>query len=148
MRQITLEFRGDRIGNEKQVDELNQRVKLKVQPSPIHGVGVFALRDISKGEKLYANCLPAFYDLPYSHFTKLFPHVRELLLERFPRIVEGELFAYPDSLLQSFMNHSDEYNYCNKTDTALIDIPKGTELCENYRDIPGWETAFPWLMVK
>lgn len=145
MREITLEHRGRTLGNEKQVDELNQRVKVKVQPSSIHGVGLFALRDISKGEKLYANCLPAFYDLSYNHFTKLFPEVRQLLLERFPRVVEGELFAYPDSLLQSFMNHDSNPNYNNMTDTALRNIKAGEEIFEDYTSIPGWETAFPWL---
>ena len=134
---VSLEFRGGTLGSEEQADELNNRVKVKVQPSPVRGVGLFALRDISKGQKLYATSLPVFYNLPYSHFSKLFPEVQQFLLERFPRVVEGEIFAYPDSFLQSFMNHNSNPNYDNETDTALRDIKAGEEIFEDYRTIPG-----------
>ena len=36
----------------EQISQLNERVKLKVAPSKIEGVGVHALRDIKKGEKI------------------------------------------------------------------------------------------------
>ena len=132
-------------GNEKQVDELNQRIKVRIAPSPIHGVGVFAIRDILKGEKLHTGQLPIVYSLPYNHFNKLFPEVRDILLERWPRIVVGAKFAYPDLNIQAYMNHSEDANYDNRTDLALRDIKKGEEILEDYRNIDGWQQVFPWL---
>ena len=53
-----------------QVAMLNTLAKIRLAPSDIHGVGVFAMRDIPKGEKLYADNQPEYFDLPYSEFDK------------------------------------------------------------------------------
>lgn len=138
------------LGNERQVDELNQRVLTRIAPSKIHGVGLFALRDLPKGLKLHADALPRVYDLPYSHFSKLFPEVKSLLIERWPSVSvkHGAKFAFPDTRIQAYMNHSDDPNYSNITDTMLKDVKAGEEITENYRNINGWDTVFPWLTEK
>ena len=41
---------------EEQIAELNEEVKCHIAPSPIHGIGVFTLCDVTRGEKLY--CFP------------------------------------------------------------------------------------------
>ena len=74
------------MSNEEQIDRLNEFVKARLAPSKIAGVGVFAIRDISKGQKMWFDVFAQIYPLPYSHFSKLFPEVRELLLERWPGI--------------------------------------------------------------
>ena len=130
----------------RQIDELNSRVKVRVAPSKIHGVGIFALRDISKGEKLYGDHFPVMYNIPYSSFGKLLPEVKEFLLERWPQVINGSLFAYPDTHLQAFCNHSFKNNYDGKADIALKDIPAGVEITEDYRDIQGWAQLYPWLV--
>lgn len=133
---------------ETQIDELNERVKVRVAPSKIHGVGIFALRFIGKGQKLYADNMPVVYDLPYSFFGKLFPEVRQLLLERWPSIVNGNVFAYPTERVQALMNHAptkEQINYDAINDVTIKDIPAGTEIFENYKLIPGWEIAHIWL---
>ena len=133
---------------EQQIKELNSYVLTRIAPSKIHGVGVFALRDIPKGRKLNVGMITKLYTLPHSSFLKLFPEVREMLLERWPQIVNGSRFLYPDTKIQAFMNHSDKPNYDAKEDIALEDIKKGEEITEDYRQIEGYEKVFKWLKVK
>jgi SET domain-containing protein len=127
------------------IDYLNSIVRLRVAPSPVHGVGIFATKDIPKGTKLYADQAPLPYKISKGNLDKLFPDVKDLLLERWPRMVEGEAFAFPDIFFQGYMNHSDDPNYDNKTDTTLKDIQAGEEIFEDYRNIPGWEQVYTFL---
>jgi len=130
-----------------QVDILNQVVCLRIAPSKIHGVGLFAMRDIPKGTKLFLDKFYEIYDLKLEHFDKLLPEVRELILERWPQVISGSKFMYPDARLQAYCNHSDTPNYDPHTDLAMKNIKKGEEVTEDYKQIPGWEIAHPWLMV-
>lgn len=132
----------------EQIFQLNERVKLKVAPSKIEGVGVHALRDIKKGEKLYLDHLSVMYNVHYSDFNKLNKEVREFILERWPQIVNGSIFAYPDCRYSAFLNHSDTPNVDAFKDVALQDIKRGEELMENYKLVPKWEVAYPWLLAK
>jgi len=129
-----------------QIELLHEIVKLKIAPSSIHGVGVFAVRDITKGEKLYADALPHMLDLPYKKFKKLTPEIREILLSHFPRIPQGSHFWYPVNHMSAYFNHSDTPNADAKEDKALTNIKAGEEITENYREIEGWEEAYPWLV--
>ena len=63
---------------EVQIKILNEWCKLRVAPSKIHGVGVFALRDIKKGERLYADIKPEVFNVPYQQFNKLRPEIRDI----------------------------------------------------------------------
>lgn len=130
----------------KQIVELNNYVKTKIAPSKVHGVGVFALRDIPKGQKLYTDMAPRMYNLPYKEFRNLFPEVRKIILGRWPQIVNGSAFVFPDTRIQAFMNHSDTPNYDAVNDVALDDITEDTEITEDYRKIPGWEKIHTWLI--
>lgn len=137
------------MNQQDQIDKLNSRVKYRIGPSPIQGVGIFALRDIPKGTRLHADEFPQPYSVPYSSFGQLFPEVKQLLLERWPQIVNGSRFCYPDTFLQAYMNHGgDESNYDAVNDIATKDIPKDAEILEDYRLIPGYEQVFPWLVDK
>lgn len=138
---------------ERQIYELNATVKCKLAPSKIHGIGVFAIRDIQKGERLYVRPdasqspeLRVWYKVPFGSFGKLFPEVRELILDRWPSVVNGGLFTSPNEQWPVlWMNHSDDPNYESKTDSALRDIRKGEEITEDYRTMDNWEKVFPWL---
>lgn len=134
--------------NQDAIDKLNSECKLRLAPSPIHGIGVFAIRDITKGERLYADNMPVLYRLPYSHFGKLFPEVKDILLERNPLITQGSMFFYPDAQMVAYMNHSDTPNANTQIDTAMRDIKAGEELTEDYRHIAGYAQVFPWLLDK
>jgi SET domain-containing protein len=128
-----------------QIELLHEVVKIKLAPSAIHGVGVFALRDINKGEKLYTDAIPHQLDLPYRKFKHLDPQIREILLGHFPLIVDGSHFMYPVTKMSAYLNHSDTPNYDAKSDKALKKIRAGEEITEDYRQIEGWEQVFPFL---
>ncbi len=129
----------------QQIDLLNRLVKVRVGPSKIHGVGVFAMRDLKKGEKMNLDARFEWLDLPYKHFKKLRKEVAEYLLERWPQIVNGSHFVCPDSRMQAFMNHSDFPNYDAVNDEMLTKVYAGEELTEDYRKIAGSDKVFPWL---
>lgn len=125
---------------------LNEIVKVKLAPSAIHGVGVFAIRDCKKGEKLYTDAVPHVFDVPYSMFNKLRPEIRDILLGNFPLIMDGSHFIYPTTKMSAYLNHSDTPNYDAKEDKCLRNIKEGEEITEDYRLIPNWEKIFKWLV--
>jgi hypothetical protein len=128
------------------IDFLNGAVKLRLGPSPIQGVGVFAIKDIPKGGKLFANAFPRTYIVSQGNLDKLFPEVRQSLVSRWPRLLLGEPFMFPDVNYQGYMNHSEDPNYDMDLDVALRDIKAGEEVTEDYRVIPGALEAFPFLL--
>jgi len=111
---------------------------LKLGISSIHGIGVFATKDIAKGEKLSGDAFPQVYQVTPED-------VPEDVLGRHPRIATKGNFAYPDVRFQAYMNHSDDPNYDATTDVALKHIKAGDEITEDYRRIDGWEKVYPWL---
>lgn len=127
------------------IDFLNGAVRLEIRPSKIHGVGLFATRHIEKGSKLYATMAPTPFKVSQGNLTKLLPEVKEMLVSRWPGILNGHGFIYPDFHMQGFMNHSDTPNYDNRTDTTIRNIEADEEITEDYRNIEGSNEAYPWL---
>lgn len=124
---------------------LNELVAVQIQPSPIHGVGVFAIRNIKKGKPLNLDAIPHAFDVPYLMFNELKPKVREILLGHWPQIVNGSHFLYPVTKMTAFLNHSDNPNYDAKADKTLRDIKEGEEITEDYRKIENYDKIFDWL---
>src|SRR3990167_2169855 len=116
-----------------QINQLNSLVLTRISPSKIHAVGVFALRDLNKDQKLYADQIPIVFTLSYANFGKLFKEVKELLLERWPNIINGSRFVYPTERLQGLMNHNIEPNYDAIRDELLKDVKSGEEITHDYR---------------
>lgn len=141
---------------EQQILELSHLAKANLGVSKIHGVGVFALRAIPKGRSVFADRMPKVYNIPYSSMGKLLTEVKNMILERWPSVVNGSQFIYPDARLVSFMNHAftgDGANYDPATDTALADIKEGEEILEDYTTMPNWEKVWPpgknkWIVKK
>lgn len=132
--------------HKNQIILLNDIVKVKIAPSEIHGVGLIAIVDIKKGEKLYTDIIPHQLDLPYSYFSFLRSEVRDIILGQFPLIVDGSHFMYPAGKLSAYLNHSDTPNYDSKKDEALRDIKKGEEITEDYKLItPRYKKVYTWL---
>ena len=139
---------------EQQCDELIKTVKCKLAPSKVHGVGVVALRDIKEGEQVHCalTSKPQWFNVSHDHLKnhlKDYPEILQLILDRWPQVVNGEPFLSPnyDARLISFMNHKENNNYDPVTDTALMDIKEGEELFEDYRIVPNYERAFPFLTI-
>jgi len=139
--------------NEEQAQELSNTVRCRLEPSPVHGVGVFAMRDIKKGEPCHCGptVKPNWYTIKLDKLRKCIgvthPEIIDIILERWPHIVNGKPFLSPnyDARLILFMNHSETPNYDPITDTALSDIEKGDELFEDYRVVPNYRDAYPWI---
>lgn len=128
-----------------QIDRLNDIVKVYLAPSKIHGVGVFSLRDIAKGQRIYADSVPEVFSVGYGNFSKLFPEVAGFILSRFPTVVNGSRFVFPTDRVLGYMNHSENPNYDSFTDTVTRDVAKGEEITEDYRLIPNAEKVYEWL---
>ena len=139
-----------KLSKEQQINELNTEVRCTLAPSQIHGVGVFSIRDIKKGERLYCtpNIIPKFYNIPFGSLNKLFPEIKELVLARWASVVNGSIFQSPnsDAGLLFFVNHSSkDYNYDTVSDMALKDIPAGSEILEDYTTMTNWEKVYKWI---
>lgn len=111
---------------------MNDTVWATLKPSPIHGIGVFAIRDIPKGQKVYAR--GTHEGLLFAPIDRLLPEIQDIIRQRWPLVDIGQPYMSPneDVRLISFMNHSDTPNYDKYTDSVFFDVPKGTELTENY----------------
>lgn len=137
------------MNQQEQINELNSTVKCKLGRSKIHGIGVFALRDIKLGESL---CLfpvspVRWYSVPMGSMSKLFPEVRELILSQWASIANGSHFLSPNDScwMVLYVNHSDDPNYQPNGDYALRDIKKGEEVVEDYRQMENYEKIYTWL---
>lgn len=117
------------------MDTLLATVFCTLKPSPIHGIGVFALRDIPAGTKViweYADV--GICTLYEDEFAQLPKGITNEILDK-TIFIEGELLSFidPNSVCnyRSYMNHSDTPN----TDgiTAIRDIKEGEEITEDYR---------------
>lgn len=106
---------------------------VEVKQSPLHGKGVFATRNILKGELL------AICDMALIHVNENLPEVLASL--QFPW--EDEYDAICMSDVGSFFNHSNkptaevhERDFVSLTQsfTAKTDIVKGTEITIYYND--------------
>ena len=127
---------------------LNDIVKVRIAPSSIHGVGVFAMRDLKKGEQMELDAIPHMFDVPYSKLGELNKEARELILSHWPNIINGSHFLYPVTKMTAFLNHSESPNYDAQTDKMLKNVKKGEELFEDYTKIPNFEKVFPFLQKK
>ena len=139
-----------KLSKDQQIIELNNEIRCTIKPSPVHGIGVFALRDIQGGERCYCtpNMIPKFYNIPFGSLNKLFPEVKELVLQRWASVVNGSVFQSPndDAGLLFFINHdSHNANYDVVSDTAIRDIDEGEELFEDYRAMTNWQLVYPDL---
>lgn len=111
---------------------LNERIWATIKPSSIHGVGVFAIRDVPAGQKLYLQ--GGIRHRTHTDLEALHPAIRALIKSRWPVVRDGHPFLTPhdDVFLASWLNHSDAPNYDQITDTALFPINEGEEITEDY----------------
>lgn len=116
------------------IEYINNTVFCKLGASPIHNVGVFAIRNIPQGTQLtdYYGGEFKSYSVSEREFELIRPEIAELIKQQ--TIFEPEMYRFdsPNShqILEVFMNHSEEPNSDGKI--TLRDIKAGEEITKDY----------------
>ena len=115
----------------------------RLQPSNIHGIGVFAVRDIPKGRNPF-KMIPKYGDIGYVRITEdeldgLPPKLSELIRELFIP-TDGKMYIPNHGLnvihLNGYLNHSITPNMRTRNGYDFITLRKimvGEELTVDYR---------------
>ena len=126
----------------KLVKDLEENVYCRLQRSKVHGIGIFAIRDISKGQQLFKTFLnyemtPVPVEL-IDNNAKISPSVRQLAHDMYP-LHAGKLYMYRKGLnaidIAFFINHSKKPNVIidDMGDCfAARNIKRGEELFSDY----------------
>lgn len=130
--------------------ELSQETYAALKPSSVHGIGVFAIRDIPKGCKdIFSKNVGEWIKLPISDVEKL-PEHSKLMIETYCVYDEQDYYV-PDYGFKvvdmvNYLNHSSDPNLISVNDgeyfEAIKDIPAGSELFVNYGtivDVEGYD---------
>lgn len=128
---------------EKLLRELQEDTYVMLKPSPVEGIGVFAIRDIPKGcRTIFSAGIGEWVKLSFEEVEKLPAHARNLvetycLYDDENYFVPGYGFKMMDMVL--YLNHSSQFNITSVNDgeqfEALRDIKTGEELLLNYGSI-------------
>src|SRR3990167_8503134 len=124
---------------------LNETVWCKIAPSAIHGIGIFAIRDVPQGTKIWTMTGEVF---EAEDFTGFVEEVKNLICDyhTFSDKFKMRFFSPNDFFVpMAFMNHSETPN--SKEYLALRDIKKGEEITEDYEDnagygLSGWQKEY------
>jgi hypothetical protein len=130
------------MGKREVLSRLRHGTWFRVQPSPLHGVGLFAIRRIPAGTELFPELRQTTgYALSARELSSLPPGVRALVRDYFVEADDGvavpALAADGWLLASSFLNHSDTPN-ANTPDGgesfyAARVIRVGEEITVDYR---------------
>ena len=125
------------------LNELQKETYVALKPSPVHGIGVFAIRDIPKGcRNIFSKTVGEWIKLSFAEVEQLPAYSRNLietycLYDETHYFVPDYGFKLMDLVL--YLNHSAEPNIISINDgeqfEALRDIKEGEELLVNYGTI-------------
>jgi SET domain-containing protein len=125
------------------LQELTGNTYVMIKPSPVDGIGVFALIDIPKGcRDMFSTGIGNWIEVPRTEIEKLPAHARTLvetycLFDNDNYFVPEHGFKVMD--LVNFLNHSEEPNIISINDgeffETIRDIKAGEELLINYGEI-------------
>lgn len=128
---------------EQILDELYTNTYAMLKPSPVHGIGVFAIRNIPRGcRTIFSEGKGEWIKLPIAEVNKLPAYSRELV-ETYC-VFDEENYYVPDYGFKvmdmvCYLNHSSTPNIISLNHgedfEALMDIAAGTELLINYEQI-------------
>jgi SET domain-containing protein len=130
---------------EELLQELEGNTWVMIKPSPIEGIGVFALRDIPKGCRSMfsqSNDYEQWISVPKTEVDQLPVHAKALI-ENYCLYDADNYFVpnygFKKMDLVNFLNHADKPNIISINDgeffEALLDIKKGEELVIDYGEI-------------
>jgi len=116
---------------------------ITLKPSPVHGIGVFAIRDIPQGcRDMFSKDNGEWLKVPIAEIEAL-PEASKDLVETYC-VYDEEHYYIPDygfkkMDLVNYLNHSAQPNVRSVNDgeffEAITDIPAGQELLINYEAI-------------
>ena len=125
------------------LSELANNTYVMIKPSPVDGIGVFAIRDIPKGcRKMFSKGIGKWIKIPKAEIELLPPHSKTLI-ETYC-LYDDENYFVPDygykvMDLVNFLNHSDTPNIISINDgeefEAIRDVIAGEELLIDYGNI-------------
>jgi SET domain-containing protein len=125
------------------LNALKNNTLVMIRPSPVEGIGVFALIDIKKGQrKIFSDDKSEWIKIPKTEIAALPPHSRALvenycLYDNDHYFVPEYGFKMIDLVI--FLNHSDYPNIASINEgedfEALRDINEGEELLIDYGEI-------------
>ncbi|HET9056600.1 MAG TPA: SET domain-containing protein [Chitinophagaceae bacterium] len=128
---------------EELLHELKHQTWIMIKPSPIHGIGVFAIRDIPKGTRgIFSGTMGGWIELTYAEVEKLPPFSKELIHTYC--LFDEEKYFVPDygfkvMDLSLYLNHDENSNIISinhgEDFEAIKDITAGDELFINYGEI-------------
>jgi len=123
--------------------QLQSQTYVMIKPSPLHGIGVFAIRDIPKGTKdIFSEGFGDWIKVSKEEVDALPMHSRELienhcLFDEDSYFVPEYGFKLVDLVI--YLNHSETPNVKSLNDgeqfEALVDIKAGEELLVDYATI-------------
>lgn len=130
---------------EEVIHHLSKNIKTEIAVSNIHGVGVFAIKDIKKGEQVFPNWEfdSGMYIVPNDRMKDI-PDEVQILLHKY--FINGECGFKILKLYKGLNFLFNSFSYCNSAypikenvninniGIALKDIKKGEEILEWYTE--------------
>lgn len=125
---------------EELLSELANNTWVMIKPSGIHGIGVFAVRDIPNGcNKMFSTEMGEWTTVPKIEINELPQHAQDIV-ENYCLYDEANYFLPAQGFkaidLSLFLNHADIPNIISVNDGAYFetirDIKKGEELLIDY----------------
>lgn len=125
------------------LNELASNTWVMIQPSGIHGIGVFAVRDIPAGcKEMFSKEMGEWVTVPRSEIDALPGHAKDMV-ENYCLYDEENYFVPAKGFkaidLSLFLNHADTPNIVSINDgeyfETLREIKKGEELLVDYGEI-------------
>ncbi len=125
------------------LQELQNETWALLAPSPVHGIGVFAIRDIPKGCKtIFSKNTGGWIELGFEEAAQLPEHSRNFIETYY--LYDEQKYFIPDygckiMDMASYLNHSANPNLISVNEgeyfEALRDIRKGEELFIDYGSV-------------
>lgn len=129
------------------LNELSANTWVMIQPSGIHGIGVFAVRDIPAGcKEMFSKEMGEWVTVPRNEIDALPAYARDMV-ENYC-LYDDENYFVPAKGFKSidlslFLNHADTPNIISVNDGAYFEtlraIKKGEELLVDYGEIVNGE---------
>jgi len=131
------------MNKEALLKELSASTYVMIKPSPLHGIGVFAIRDIPKGTKnIFSKGVGDWIKVSKEEVDALPQHSKDLIENHC--LFDEDFYFIPDYGfklvdLVIYLNHSETPNVISLNDgeefEAIRDIANGEELLVDYGTI-------------